>query len=76
MSVKAKFTCNAIVPVQWQEGAACVYFNAIYSSEGENADFATATPTANLSMVIAPSTNAATYFEIGRNYYLTFEAVQ
>jgi len=74
MTVKAKFTCNAIVPSPYApDKTSTIFFNAVYGKEGENGDYANATPYGQLSMGIDSGTKAATFFEIGKNYYLTFE---
>jgi len=74
--IKARFTCNAIVPNQYMpEATATLYFNAVYSKEGENADYSHATPYGQLSMGVDMGTKAATFFEIGKDYYLHFEPV-
>ncbi len=71
MSVKAKFTCNSIVDNPW--GGKTAHFNAVYGQEGENKDYADATPSGNLSLVISDGRPAAEYFQQGENYYLTIE---
>lgn len=74
MSVKAKFTCNSIIPSNAYWGDSKVLtFHAVYGQEGENADYSKATPSGNLSMVIDSGTKAADYFEQGKSYYLTFD---
>lgn len=76
MSVKAKFTCNAVVPSAWNTKCTVVYFNAVFGKEGDNADYAKATPSGQLNMVIDENTPAASFFEQGKNYYLTFETAE
>ncbi len=72
MQVKAKFQCNSIVDCG---SALNVSFHAVYSQEGENADYAKATPWGNLNIGIDKGTKASEYFERGKNYYLYFEEV-
>lgn len=74
MSVKAKFRCSSITP-GFGEGQKYVRFHAVYGNEGENADFSKATPSGSLDMLINPSTTAINMFEIGKDYYLTFDKV-
>lgn len=71
MSVKAKFKCYDISETTY--GSVSVSFGAVYSTEGENADFCKATPSGNLLMNIDKDTKASTEFVRGEEYYLTFE---
>lgn len=68
--VKAKFTCS---DVQENPNSKTANLHAVYSTEGENADFAKATPAGNLSITIDNETPASGFFEQGKDYYLTFE---
>ena len=70
MSVKAKFQCNAIVDLGY---TVTVQFNAVYGSEGENADFAKASPCGSIYLNIDKETVASNEFERGEYYYLTFD---
>ena len=72
--VRAKFTCNAVVPNEFG-GGVTAHFNAVYSNTGENASFSKATPSGNLSMIIDKSTPAVKFFIPGTNYYLDFTEV-
>jgi hypothetical protein len=69
--VQAKFRCSCIVP-GFSEGQKKVTLHAIYNGEGENADFAKATPCGNIDMLIDGSTKAVDFFEQGKDYYLDF----
>jgi hypothetical protein len=73
MTVRAKFICNSLDLAVTPESQSTASFNAIYGKEGENADFARATPYGTLTMGIDGGTAAATFFELGKSYYLTFE---
>lgn len=64
MSVKARFTCNAIV--KHEDGSKTAYFNAAYGPGNES--FAAATPSAHLEMHISAGYPAGEYFEQGKNY--------
>lgn len=75
MKVKAKFRCSGIIPNTYGNSTTA-HFHAVYGTEGENADYSKATPCGNLSMVIDSEVPASTFFELGNDYYLTFEAVQ
>lgn len=70
-SIRAKFTCSW---VQKNEGSVTAHLHAVYSAEGENADFAKATPGGNLSINIDNDTPASGFFEQGKDYYLTFDS--
>lgn len=70
MQVKAKFNCHY---VQEGTGSKIAHLSAVYGTEGENADFAKATPGGNLNMTIDNGTPASEFFEQGGTYYLTFE---
>lgn len=68
--VKAKFTCSY---VQENPNSKVAHLHAVYSTEGENADFAKATPGGNLTITIDNETTASGFFQQGKDYYLTFE---
>lgn len=71
--VRAKFQCTSIEPYGEDK---IVRFQAVISSEGENADFAKYTPQGKLEMTISRGTMAYDYFEHGKEYYLNLgEAV-
>ena len=70
MAVKAKFQCNSIVDLGYTMS---VNMNAVYGTEGENADYAKATPCGNLNLNIDKETKAAQEFERGKYYYMTIE---
>ena len=74
--VKAKFTCNAVIPNSWGNGSTTAHFHAVYGDNGENADYSQATPSGNISIVIDKDVPAATFFEQNKDYYLTFEAAE
>lgn len=69
--VVAKFQCNAVIP--FGEDTKIAHLDAVYGTEGENADFASATPSGHLQIMIDKSTPAVDYFKQGKKYYLTFE---
>ncbi len=73
--VRAKFQCGSIVP-GFAEGSKSISLYAVYSSEGENADYAKATPSGNLQIYIDASTPAVNFFEQGKEYYLDFTKVE
>ena len=70
MSVKAKFRVNSIEEFEYQKR---VKMSAVYGNEGENADFCKATPSGQLEMSIDKDAIAASLFEVGKSYYLTFD---
>ena len=76
MTVKAKFRCNAVVPNSWNGNSTTAFLNPVYGTKGENADYAKATPSGALSIVIDDEVPASKFFEQGKDYYLTFEAAE
>jgi hypothetical protein len=73
MQVKAKFRCYSVIPNGYNTA---YHFHAVYGTEGENADYAKATPSGSLSMNVDNDTKASDLFEAGQDYYLTFEKAQ
>lgn len=67
--VVAKMSCNA---VELYQGSMKVKLGAIYGTEGENKDFSDATPSGEVWMHINNGRPAASYFEPGKRYYVTF----
>lgn len=49
-----------------------VHLGAIYGKEGENKDFADATPSGECWMQISPGRKALDFFKPNKNYYVTF----
>lgn len=79
MSVKAKFVCNTIRKQKFNkqdQGSATVILSPVssYDSE-ENKKFWQYTPTGHLEMTIKNEA-AEKYFELGEEYYLTFEKAE
>ncbi|HMF73449.1 MAG TPA: hypothetical protein VK616_18335 [Flavitalea sp.] len=73
MRVKAKFVCNSIL--LFQHGNKQVKLSAVYGKEGENADFAKATPYGELTMNIDLDVPAAEVFNPGDEFYVYFEKI-
>jgi hypothetical protein len=73
MKVKAKFKCNSVTENEYNKQ---VSLTAIYGTEGENADFAKATPWGEHKMNIDKDTPAADFFKPGKSYYLFFEETE
>lgn len=71
--VKAKFRCMSVTDFGYNKQAK---FSAVYSTTGENADFAKATPSGDLSINIDSGVPASNYFQPGKEYYLTFEVAE
>ena len=73
--VRAKLVCNKVEykPAYEQKQ---VSFCAVISDSDENKSFAKYTPSANLDMWISNETEAANFFEVGKEYYLDFEAAE
>lgn len=78
MSVKAKFRCSEINDFTRSNNYKQreVKFDAVYGKEGDNSDYASATPSGQISMFISPNTKAYDQFQPGKEYYLTFEEAE
>jgi hypothetical protein len=75
-SVRAKMACNSIEntvfgPHEFQKTTK-VNLGAVYGKEGENADFAEATPSGSCWMQISNGRPAGDFFKPGKKYYVTF----
>ena len=70
--MKARFTCNTKIPNQFRAGSVVVAFHAAYDES--NKEWAEATPSGSLSMVI-DNPAAAEFIEQGQTYELTFVRV-
>lgn len=75
-AVVAKMQCNGIDTVRWGQGEAQkthkVRLGAVYGKDGENKDFADATPSGECWMQISNGRPALDFFEPGALYYVTF----
>ncbi len=71
MQVRAKMRCNSVTDFGPESGTR-VEFGAVYGTEGENADYAKATPSAAVQMQVSPGTKAAGAFQAGKCYYVDF----
>lgn len=72
--VRAKMSCNFIETQEFNKGfkQVKVHLGAVYGTEGENRDFANATPSGACWMQIDAGRPAASWFEPGKKYYMTF----
>lgn len=70
MTIRAKFHCNSVTDNGYGKNAS---LTAVYGKEGENADFAKATPSGTLQINIDKDTKASEFFVPKEDYYLTFE---
>lgn len=68
-SVRALFKVNGVLLM---EGMKQIKMSAIYGKEGENADFAKATPSGNFEMYVSNDVPASDFFSPGDEMYLTF----
>lgn len=71
--IRAKFKCNSITDNGYNKSA---NLTAIYGDNGENADFAKATPSGSLQISIDKDTPASEFFQPQQDYYLVFEKVE
>lgn len=73
-AVKAKFRCNSVTDYGQQKRAE---LNAVVSGSEENKSFAKYTPAGSLSLTIDEGTEANSFFEPGKHYYISIaEALQ
>jgi hypothetical protein len=78
MSVKAKFVCNTVSKHKFNKqdtGHATVTLTPVTSGSDENKEFWQYTPSGKLEMNILNEA-AEKYFEVGEEYYLTFEKAE
>ena len=73
MTVRAKFHCNSIE--SYIHGTRAK-LTAVYGKEGENHDFAKATPSGIVEISIDEDVPASTFFKPGEEYYLDFTNVK
>jgi hypothetical protein len=71
--VKAKFKVQYVTHFEFSK---VVEMNAIYGTEGENADFTKATPNGNLTITISNDVPASELFNPGDEFYLNFDKIQ
>jgi hypothetical protein len=73
-TVRAKFRCNSIEENEWDKK---VRMTPVMDGSDENKDFNTATPSGNLEVAIHGEVPAASFFKIGKEYYMDFtEAIK
>lgn len=76
MSVVCKMQCHAIDSSKYGSTPNAVShkvnLGAVYGKEGENKDFADATPSGQCWMQISAGRPALEFFEPGKKYYVTF----
>ncbi len=73
MSIRAKFVCNSVTDNGYNKSA---NLSAVYGKEGENADYAKATPFGSLQITIDDDTKAANFFKPRKSYWLVFDEVE
>ena len=72
-AVVAKMQVNVLEAKKYQHGEQLtVRLGAVYGKEGENKDFADATPSGECWMNINTGRPAAEFFKPGKKYYVTF----
>lgn len=72
MSVRAKFKLDTIVEPIAPGMGRIFYFNAVTDGSEENKSFARYTPAGQFTMTVDEDTPAASYFQVGKSYYLDF----
>jgi len=71
-SVIAKFSCNSVTHFSFGKN---IELNAVNTHDGDNKDFADATPTGLIKMGISDGRPAGEFFKPGKNYLVTFKEV-
>lgn len=71
MSVRAKIRINSIEKFV---GQSTLKASPVTGTAGDNADYSRYTPSGQITLTISDETKAATYFEVGKEYVVTFEA--
>ncbi len=71
---RAKFRCNYIS--EEKNGNKTAHMSAVYSTDGENADYSKATPCGSLSITIDAGVPAIDFFVSGETYYLDFTKIE
>lgn len=78
MTIRAKFRCSHCVITEYPgmtSRSKQVHFTAIYGKDGENAQYAKATPSGNLVITVDQETAAFAEWVPGKEYYLDFNEV-
>jgi len=70
--VRAKFKCNSVTSFESNKN---VGLSVVTDGSEENKSFANYTPNGNINLSIDNGTDAADYFEPGKEYYVDFEVV-
>lgn len=73
-AVRAKMQCNRTEVSDYGNGATYTktHFGAVYGKEGENSDYAKATPAGECWLQIDQDRPASGFFKPGKKYYVTF----
>lgn len=73
-AVVAKMQCRSVESARFSQTYLQhkVQLGAVYGTEGENKDFADATPSGECWMQINDGRPALAFFEPGKKYYVTF----
>ena len=73
-AVVAKMQCSGVESTNYggDKPSHKVYLGAIYGKDGENKDFADATPSGACWMQISDGRPALDFFKPGKKYYVTF----
>ena len=69
MSVRAKVR---ITSIEKFVGQSVMKATPVTGSAGDNADYSKYTPSGAISLNISDETKAATFFEVGKEYYVDF----
>ena len=73
VKVRCKFVCESVTNF---EGSKDAKLRAVYSDQGENADFTKYTPGGSITVTITNDAPADGVFVPGKNYYVDFTEVE
>lgn len=73
MGVRAKVR---ITSIEKFVGQSTLKATPVSGTQGENADYSKYTPSGLITLNISDETKAATYFEVGKEYYVDFTAAE
>lgn len=74
-TVRAKFVCNGVADNP-ESGSKSVSFTPVIGGSDENKSFAKYTPSGGAHLNISYETDAANFFEQGKEYYLDFSEAE
>lgn len=71
MTVRAKFKCSSVTRFEHRKR---IHLDVVQNGSEENKQFTKFTPSGNMEITIENDAPAATFFKVGKEYYLDFSA--